>query len=142
MIAIDTNILIYAHRAGVAKHQKAQQALQKACDEGRGWGVSAATVAEFWSIVTHPTARGRPSKPTEAAAFLSALTESGDMQVWAPGAGFAQRLAQLASDLDITGSRVFDLQNALTATDNGANELWTHDPGFVRIPGLRIFDPL
>ena len=39
-------------------------------------------------------------------------------------------------------SRVFDLQIGLTAFDNGAHEIWTHDGAFVRIPGLRVRDPL
>jgi predicted nucleic acid-binding protein len=64
------------------------------------------------------------------------------MQVWLPGAGFAERLMQLACDLDVSGVRVFDLQIALTAFENGASEIWTHDADFVRVPGLRIVDPI
>ena len=30
----------------------------------------------------------------------------------------------------------------LTAFDNGAHELWTHDRRFVRLPGLRVRDPI
>jgi toxin-antitoxin system PIN domain toxin len=142
MIAIDTNLLIYAHRSRVREHRLAQRAIQKACDDPRGWGISAASIGEFWSIVTHPAVKGRPSKPREAADFLGALIETGHMQVWLPGSGFAERLTQLACDLDVSGVRVFDLQIALIAFENGAAELWTHDANFVRVPGLRIVDPM
>jgi hypothetical protein len=37
---------------------------------------------------------------------------------------------------------VFDLQVAITAVENGATEMWTHDAGFIRIPGLRVHDPV
>ena len=64
------------------------------------------------------------------------------MQVWSPGAGFDDRLLQLATDLAVAGPRVFDLQIALTAFAHGAAELWTHDLGFVKVPGLRLVHPL
>ena len=64
------------------------------------------------------------------------------MQVRVPRAGFATRLLQLASDLDLAGARVFDLQIALAAFENGAAELWTHAQGFTRVPGMRFVDPL
>ena len=64
------------------------------------------------------------------------------MQIWAPHTGFDARLLQLAADLEVVGTRVFDLQIALTVFEHGASELWTHDQGFVRVPGLRLVDPL
>jgi len=44
--------------------------------------------------------------------------------------------------LDLCGPRIFDLQVGLTALEAGASEIWTHDTGFVGLPGLRIRDPL
>ncbi|MDH3401977.1 MAG: hypothetical protein OES32_00815 [Acidobacteriota bacterium] len=48
----------------------------------------------------------------------------------------------MAAGLDVTGTRVFDLQIALTAFDNGAAEIWTRDRGFRSVPGLTAIDPL
>lgn len=31
---------------------------------------------------------------------------------------------------------------ALTARDNGADVVWTHDRGFVSVPGVGVHDPL
>ncbi len=142
MIAVDTNILIYAHRSGTDEHRPARRAIERARNSGEPWGISAASIGEFWSIVTHPRAAGRPSTPAEAAGFLQALAETAGMQTWTPGPGFAARLLACACDLDVSGPRIFDLQIALTVFDNGATQLWTHDAGFVRLPGLRIVDPL
>jgi len=142
MIAIDTNLLIYAHRAGVREHRAAQRAIETAANDARGWGISLASVSEFWSIVTHPAARGAPARPSQAMSFMTSLIESGGMRVWLPRAGFAVRLMQLASDLRVAGVRIFDLQIGLTAFDNGATEMWSHDAAFVRIPGLAVVDPL
>jgi len=142
MIAVDTNLLIYAHRAGVREHRAAQKAIEAAANDPRGWGISLPSMSEFWSIVTHPKAQGGATKPKRAMAFLTSLVETGDMQIWLPRAGFAARLMQLASDLPVAGVRIFDLQIGLTALENGASEIWSHDAAFARIPGLAVIDPL
>ncbi|HVE65688.1 MAG TPA: hypothetical protein VNC59_03830 [Thermoanaerobaculia bacterium] len=49
---------------------------------------------------------------------------------------------ETADEMGIRGPRIYDLQIALTAFDNGATEMWTHDRAFVPFPGLRVFDPL
>ncbi len=141
MIAVDTNLLVYAHRSSLPEHRRARRALEQASADPRGWGIALTSVGEFWSVVTHRAA-SRPSTAGEASGFLAALETDAAMQVWVPRAGFATRLLQLASDLDVAGARVFDLQIALTAFENGAAELWTHDQGFTRVPGLRFVDPL
>jgi len=140
MIAIDTNLLVYAHRSATSEHRLARRAIEQAAAQGR-WGFAAACVAEFWAVATHPSSAGRPSKPSEALAYLNALTSAG-AEMWEPGGGFGARLAQLAADLDVSGPRVFDLQIGLTAFESGATELWTADARFVKLPGLRLHNPL
>jgi hypothetical protein len=142
VIAIDTNLLVYAHRSGVPEHVSAQHAIERASEDPRGWGVALATIAEFWMNVTHPAAAGGPSTTEQARDFIAALFSNGPGTVWTPREPFWNRFLQLASDLDIRGVRVFDLQIALTAFDNGATEIWTHDRDFVGFPGVRIHDPL
>ncbi len=141
MILLDTNLLIYAHRSGVPEHRAAQRAIELACDDPRGVGIAEASVAELWSVVTHPSCPGRPARPKEVVRFLRALVEGG-IHLWDPGGGFALRLSQLAANLGISGPRIFDLRIALTGLDNGATELWTHDQNFVRPRGLKLRDPL
>ncbi len=125
MIAIDTNLLIYAHRSRTPEHARARKAIERAAADDQGWGIAAASLTEFWAVATHPASAGRPSTPKQAAAFIAALVKSG-AQIWLPGPGFGDRL----------------LQVALTAFEGGATELWTHDTRFVKVPGLRLHDPL
>ena len=142
MIGIDTNLLVYAHRAGAAEHRAARAAIERARDGLHGWGIPLPCIAEFLSVVTHPACSGGPSDARQAHAFLSGLIVQGQAAVWPPGGNFWERFARAAADLGLRGARVFDLQIALTAFDNGATELWTHDRNFVSIPGLRVRDPL
>jgi hypothetical protein len=141
MIAIDTNLLVYAHRERTPQHKRARKAIERAAATPRGWGMAAAVLPEFWSVVTHPSSEGRPSTPAQAAAFVRALTDAGAV-IWLPGPGFGERLLQTASGLAVSGPRIFDLQIALTAFEGGATELWTHDGAFITVPGLQVFDPL
>jgi predicted nucleic acid-binding protein len=141
MIAIDTNLLVYAHRSRMPEHARARKAIARAAESDDGWGIASASLTEFWAVATHPASEGRPSTPSQAAAFIRALVQAG-AQIWLPGPGFGDRLLQLGIDLDVAGPRVFDLQIALTAFEGGATDLWTHDARFVKVPGLRLHDPL
>jgi hypothetical protein len=140
MIAIDTNLLVYAHRSRVPQHRASRRAIERAAARGR-WGFALASVAEFWAVTTHPSSEGRPSTPADAVAYLEALTDAG-AETWEPGPGFGARLTQLAADLGVSGPRVFDLQIALTSFECGATEVWTADARFVKLPGLRLHNPL
>ncbi len=140
MIAIDTNLLIYAHRSSTPEHRPAQRAIERALD--RGCGIAAATVAEFLAVVTHPASSRRPSTPNEAFEFLNSLVEGAGLAIWPQTSELGLRLARLASDLGVRGNRVFDLHIALAAFENGAGEVWTHDRDFIALPGLKVHDPL
>ena len=142
MIAIDTNLLVYAHRSATPEHRSAKRSLQRAAANPDGWGTTLTNLMEFWSIVTHPAAAGRPSTPTEAAQFINALVAGGLAEIWVPTTGFPVRLIRIAEDLRVKGARVFDLAVALTAFEAGAAEIWTNDTHFQSVPGLRVVLPL
>lgn len=141
MIAIDTNLLIYAHRESLPEHRAARRAIEEAANRADGWGIPLPCIAELWSVVTHPAAAKRPSRPEEVRDFIAALGEAGAI-VLLPGASFGDRLMRLAQDLKVLGNGIFDLQVGLAALDGGANEIWTHDRRFKGLPGLSAFDPL
>ena len=142
MIVLDTNLLVYAHRSMVPEHARAQSAIESACNHQEGAGIATSSVAEFFSVVTHAKATGRPSAVEEATEFIALLESTGGIRICLPHAGFHRRLFLLARDLGVTGPRIFDLQIALTGLDNGATQIWTRDSSFVKVPGLDLVDPL
>lgn len=141
MIAIDTNLLVYAHRSSLPEHRRARRAIEKASGNRQGWGIPAFCAAEFWAVVTHPANASGSSQEEEARAYLAELCAAG-ARVLHPHDGFVERLTQLACDLKIRGARIFDLQIALVAFEAGASEIWTHDRHFVGLSGLPVKDPL
>lgn len=142
MIAFDTNLLIYSSQPWYAEHNAARRAIERAHADDRGWGIPLPCIAEFLSAVSHSASVGRPSTSAEAYEFLKSLVIETGAVVWLPSNGFWEKLTRMAADLQVAGSRIYDLQIALIAFENGATEIWTHDRNFTRIPGLRVHDPL
>jgi len=61
VIAVDTNILVYAHREELALHQRARTALQQMAEDVEPWVLPVFCVAEFLRVVTHPRLFDPPS---------------------------------------------------------------------------------
>lgn len=140
MIALDTNLLVYAHRAAAPEHVASREAIERAAQEATAWGFADTVVAEFWSVVTHPVIPGRPSTPDEALAFIEALRQAG-AHLWMPKAGAQDRLMQSAVQMNVRGARIFDLRIALTVFEQGCTQIWTRDEHFVSVPGLLLVRP-
>lgn len=136
MIAIDSNLLIYAHWSTLPQHKRAVEIIDEATGVEGGWGIPLPCIGEFWTVVTHPAAKPS-SPPHEANAFLNNLWQAGAAML-DPKPGIAGRLTTLASDLKLGGPRIFDLQIALISFEAGAREIWTNDRGFPRIAGLSV----
>lgn len=141
-LALDTNLLVYAHRAGTPEHRMARKAIEGAVNRERAWGIPFPCLAEFWAVVTHPRCVGGASSTEQARTFIQGLLEDGGGEVWHPGSGFGMRLLQAARQRELHGSRIFDLQIGLIAYEAGASEMWSHDRSFVTPPGLKLVDPL
>ena len=141
MISLDTNLLVYAHRAGVPEHQRAKQVIEDALNHPAGCAVALPCVSEFWMVVTHTRSSTKPSRPSQARAFLAGLFSAG-VSVLYPKAGLAEHILTIAAELDLQGQKIFDLQIALISKQAGARELWTHDANFPAIPGLIVRYPL
>ena len=140
MIALDTNILIYAHRSAVPEHRAAIRAIEKAAGGAGGWAIAFPCILEFWAVVTHPSSSGRPSRPEEAQAFMDQLVAAGARILYARN-GAMVRLCKLARQLDVQGPRIFDLQIGLISQEGGAKEIWSHDRNFIAVPGLVVTYP-
>lgn len=141
MIAIDTNLLIYAHQAGSSQHASAVRALHKARAGHSGWGFVLPVITEFWRVVTPAGVPGGSSTLAQAEQFLAALSAAG-AACWLPFPGFDVRLIAKAREFGVSGYRIFDLQIALMALEAGATEIWTHDHDFIPLPGLAVHDPI
>ncbi len=141
MVAIDTNLLLYAFDAGAPLHARARGAIEQAQRAGDGWGVAFANLLEFWSVGTRVVDGKALASPDEALGFIRALVDAG-AEIWQGGAHMPARLFTAAREAGVRGRAVYDLPIALAAMDHGARELWTNDRAFTPVPGLRVVFPL
>lgn len=141
MIALDTNLLIYAHRLDSPEHKRSVAATHRAAKQGVA--TTAICVVEFVSVVTaEGYAKRHPSSVTDCATFLADFRTQGSLAILRPVSDFEIRLFSVANKLGVRGRRLHDLAIGLIALEGGARELWTHDETFVAPPGLRVRTPL
>jgi predicted nucleic acid-binding protein len=142
VIALDTNLLIYSFLPGVPEHRPARRAIEDALNSADGCGICWPSIAEFWCVVSHPTGPGRGNSPIDAQHYIHQLVDTARISLWLPSGELPRRALRTAVQMDVRGPRIFDLHIALIAMENGADQIWTHDQRFVRIKGLRVYDPL
>lgn len=142
MIAIDTNLLIYAHRENAPNHAATLAALQPVVEGASPWALPWPCIHEFISITTHPGIYKPASSLTEAFGFLDSLFASPQLQLLAESSGYFERLRQLATAARLKGPRIHDARVAALCLHHGISELWSADRDFSAFPQLRVRNPL
>ena len=142
MIAIDTNVLVYAHREDSPFHDAAAACLAS-CAEGRApWAIPWPCVHEFFAIATHPRIYNPPTPAARALDQIDAWLESPSLVLLAETEGHWPRLRSLLQQARIAGPAVHDARIAALCLLHGVRELWSADRDFGRFPALRVFNPL
>lgn len=142
MIAVDTNILVYAHREDVAWFDGAATAIRGLADAGRPWAIPWPCVYEFLAIVTHPRIFVTPTPLERAVDQVQAWMESPSLVLLGEGPGYWGRLSGLLLDSKVGGPVVHDARIAALCLANGVSELWSADRDFGRFPALKVRNPL
>lgn len=142
MIALDTNILVYAHREDSPHHDAASRVLHDLASGPAEWAIPWPCVHEFLAVVTHPKIY-RPASPVDvalsAAAGLRALPQLRLLHETADHLGILNNLLERG---DVVGPRVHDARIAAICLGHGVSELWTVDRDFSWFPRLKVANPL
>ena len=136
MIAVDTNILIYAHRAELAKHDAARRTLSALAESSRRWAIPVFCLGEFLRVVTHARLFDPPFTAEEATDALNRVMGSPSLVVLHPGSGYVDLLFRLVREAGAVGNLAFDAQIAAVCLEAGVDALLTEDRDFERFPGL------
>ena len=138
MIAVDTNILIYAHRGETDLHGAAASRLIALSEGVERWAVPVFCVAEFLRLVTHHRVFSPPSTMEQAIAFLEGIVAAPNCDVVRPGPEFFGFLVMAARNADARGNRVFDAQIAALCREHGIGTILTNDRNFPRFESLQV----
>jgi toxin-antitoxin system PIN domain toxin len=142
LIALDTNVLVYAHRRDSAWHEPASACVRSLAQGRSPWAIPWPCIHEFFAIVTHPRIYGPPSKPRQAAEQIDAWLESPSVVMLAESDGYWDVLRKLLGSARVKGAQVHDARIAAMCRVHGVRELWTADRDLSRYRDLRTRNPL
>jgi hypothetical protein len=142
MIAVDTNMLVYAHREDSPWHASAYQRIAELAEERALWAIPWPCLHEFLAIVTHPRIYSPPTSLNQALDQVDAWLESPSLSVLSETEGYWPELRTMVEAGKAIGGQVHDARVAALCRLHGVRELWTADRDFGRYAGVRVTNPL
>ena len=138
-IAVDSNVLVFAHRSDSPWHEAAASALARL--SGGRWGIPWPCIHEFLAIATHPRVFDPPTPLDDAIAAVESWRAT-SVALLGETDEHWQHLAGLARAGKVAGPLVHDARVAAICLQHAVEELWTADRDFSRFPALRVRNPL
>jgi toxin-antitoxin system PIN domain toxin len=138
VIAVDINILVYAHRKSLPRHGWALAWIKHLAEGNLPWGLPVFCLGEFLRVVTHPRVLDPPSRMDQACSALEGLLQSPTLRVLNPGPRYPELFMEAVRSADARGNMVFDAQIAAVCREHRASRLLTVDRDFTRFPGIHL----
>ena len=142
MIAVDSNLLIYAHKEGSPFHTAAMERVDSLRHQRTAWAIPWPCIHEFIGIVTHPGIYKPASTLAEALGFVEALLASPQLHLLSESPGYFEKLREIATTARLKGPRIHDARIAALCLHHGVSELWSADRDFSAFPQLKVRNPL
>ena len=142
MIAVDTNILVYAHRADSPFHKAAARSLTGVAEGSAAWAIPWPCLHEFLAVVTNRRIYDPPTSIEAALGFVDALLESPTLVLLSETEAHWPALRSLVAAGRTSGGRIHDARIAALCVQHGIRELWSADRDFSRFPSLAVLNPL
>jgi toxin-antitoxin system PIN domain toxin len=142
VIAVDTNLLVYAHREDAEWHEPAYAALAGLAEGAAPWAIPWPCVHEFLAIATHARIYAPPTPMPRALDQVAAWMASPSLVLLGETGAYVDVLDRLVRTGRVAGPRVHDARIAALCLHHGVRELWTADRDFARFPELATRNPL
>ena len=142
MIALDTNLLVYAHRDDNPFHAAAAKLVSELAEGKAAWAIPWTCLHEFYGVVTNPRAYPVPTPVDVAINQIEIWLESPTLHLLSETPEHWPYLRQLIAKAKVQGPMVHDARIAALCLAHGVHELWSADRDFSRFPGLRVRNPL
>ena len=143
MIAVDTNILVYAHRRESRHHAEAAAVLRTLAEGDSIWAIPWPCCYEFLSVVTNRRIwRDNATTPQEGWRQLAAWTASPSIRLIGETEDFLETLSRFAQRPRVVGGMIHDARIAAICAAHGVDALLTRDRDFSLFPEIRTRDPI
>lgn len=141
MIALDSNLLVYAHREEAERNDEAFALVNGLAEGRRPWAIPFPCVHEFLRNVTDPRIYARPTSLEEAFEQIHIWMGAPAARLLSEGSLHLDLLADVALEGRVRGAAIHDARIAAICLEHGVRELWTADRDFSRFPSLRARNP-
>lgn len=142
MVAVDTNVLVYAHRREAEEHPAALRVLGGLAASAQAWAIPWPCTYEFFSIATNPRIwKDAASTPEQAWLQLQAWFDSPSVRLIGETEGFAPVLERFVRRSRVRGPLVHDARVAAICVAHGVDKLLTRDRDFSLFSELSTEDP-
>ncbi|MBW1831680.1 MAG: VapC toxin family PIN domain ribonuclease [Deltaproteobacteria bacterium] len=142
MIAVDTNILVHAHRADSEWHEPAHACIKRLAEGTSAWAIPWPCLHELLAIVTHPRIYDPPTPLAQAIDQVEAWLESPSLVLLSEDGAYWEQLKESLLQGRVRGAKVHDARVAALSTAAGASLLWTADRDFSVFGSLKTTNPL
>ncbi len=142
MIAVDSNVLVYAHREDSPWHGPASTHISQLAQGRAPWAIPWPCVHEFLAIVTHARIYVPPTPLDVAVEQVEAWMESPSLVLLSESENYWHELRRVVQTGRVSGPQVHDARVAVLCHQHGVTELWMADRDFGRFPGLQVRNPL
>ena len=142
MIAVDTNVLVYAHRREVSVGNAAHGVMAGLAEGDRPWAIPWPCCYEFLSVVTNRRIwKDAATTGPDAWRQFEAWADSPSCRMLGETDGFGAILGRFVLRPHVVGGVVHDARIAALCIAHGVEELLTRDRDFALFPELRLRDP-
>ncbi len=142
MIAIDTDILVYAARTESPSHAASFALVQTLAEGSSAWAIPWPCIHEFLAVVTSGRFYEPPTPLMKALEQVGEWLASPSLVVLAEGGGHFAALRAVLAGIEIRGTAIHDAKIAAICVANGVTEFWSADRGFGRFSALKMRNPL
>ena len=142
MIAVDSNLLIYAHKKDSPFHAAAAELVDSLRHQPTAWAIPWPCIHEFIGIATHPGIYKPASTLAEALGFVDSLLASPQLHLLAESPGYFEKLRDISTTARLKGPRIHDARIAALCLHHGVSELWSADRDFSAFPQLKVRNTL
>lgn len=142
MIAVDTNILIYAHRTESPWHAKADRHVTSLAEGAAPWAIPWPCIQEFLAVVTNPKVFKSPSPVSLALDQVDCWLESPSLVLLGESPDHWKRLKETALSGKAVGPVIHDARVVAICREQGVTRLYSADRDFSRFKGLKVINPL
>lgn len=137
MIAVDTNVLIYANRAELPLHEVARDRLAGLAEGPVPWGLPVVSAWGFVRIVTQPIF-DPPTPIGQAIEFVDNMLASPTVQLLGPGRRHWPLLRTILGDSQVRGGLVTDAVIVALCREHGVDTILSNDRDFLRFPDIKV----